>query len=208
MSILIVDYGMGNLASVRRALEECGATAMVSADPADVATCSRIILPGVGSFSDAMGKLTARGWVEPLRQAGAVDRIPTLGICLGMQLLASSGSEGGTTPGLDLVPGTVARLDPLDPQERIPHVGWNRVDWKYSHPLTADIAEQSDFYFVHSYSFRAASDADVLATTPYCGQVVSAIAHGAIAGFQFHPEKSSRAGFQLLRNFINWNPDA
>lgn len=208
MSILIVDYGMGNLASVRRALEECGATAVVSADPSDLAICSRIIIPGVGSFSDAMSKLKARGWVEPLRRASTIEQVPTLGICLGMQLLASSGREGGTTPGLDLVPGTVERLVPTNQNERVPHVGWNRVDWRYSHALHSDIPAPSDFYFVHSYVFRPVADTAVLATTPYCGEFVSAVAHGAVAGFQFHPEKSSRAGLQLLRNFMSWNPDA
>lgn len=208
MSILIVDYGMGNLASVRRALEECGASALVSSDPSDLATCSRIIIPGVGSFTDAMSKLTARGWVEPLRRASTIERIPTLGICLGMQLLASSGKEGGMTQGLDLVPGTVERLEPTNQNERVPHVGWNRVDWRHNHSLHSDIAAPSDFYFVHSYVFRPIADTAILATTPYCGEFVSAIAHGAVAGFQFHPEKSSRAGFQLLKNFMSWNPDA
>lgn len=199
---LIVDYGMGNLSSVKRAFEECGADAFISENPADCARADHIVLPGVGAFPDGMAALTGGGWVEPLRRAGREERIPLLGICLGMQLLADRGFEGGETAGLGLIPGAVCRLVVVTPADRIPHVGWNEVHHRGGHPLLAGVSSGADFYFVHSYHFEAAQAEDVVATTPYCGSFISVVARGTIYGTQFHPEKSSRAGFQLIRNFL------
>jgi len=199
---LIVDYGMGNLGSVKRAMEECGSEVVISDAPADCVWADHIVLPGVGSFADGMAALTIAGWVDALRRAALADKIPLLGICLGMQLLAEKGIEGGVTTGLGLIPGKVDLLVADSSEARIPHVGWNEVHHNGLHPLFSGIPSGTDFYFVHSYHFKTGNADDVLALTPYSGSFVSAVALGTVFGTQFHPEKSSRAGFQLLRNFL------
>lgn len=201
MNVLVINYGMGNLGSVRRAFEECGASVSVSEDPADLADAERIVLPGVGAFPDAMARLNAAGWPAQLRTALANPGVHLLGICLGMQLLADKGHEGGETPGLGLIHGEVTRFVPPN-GERVPHVGWNEVRPTRPGALLAGIPSGTDFYFVHSYHFRAAQPESVLATTPYCGEFTAVVGTGNVAGAQFHPEKSSRPGFQLLRNFL------
>lgn len=198
--VVIVDYGMCNLDSVARAIEECGGNPEVTADPARLKSAAFIILPGVGAFADAMAHLRERDFVEPLRERVLADRVPFLGICLGMQLMASRGSEGGDTEGLGLVRARVERLVPDAPSTRIPHIGWNNV--RGSGPLFAGIAPDRDFYFVHTYHVVPEDPADTIATTPYCGGFVSAIAHDRMFGVQFHPEKSQKVGFALLRNFL------
>lgn len=202
MNVLVINYGMGNLGSVRRAFEECGATVLVSQDPADLADAERIVLPGVGAFPDAMTRLNAAGWPGQLRSALENPGVHLLGICLGMQLLADNGHEGSETPGLGLIHGEVVRFVPPN-GERVPHVGWNEVRPTQPSSLLASIPAGTDFYFVHSYHFRVAQPENVLATTPYCGEFVAVAGAGNVFGAQFHPEKSSRPGFQLLRNFLS-----
>jgi glutamine amidotransferase len=200
--IAIIDYGMCNLDSVRRAFEECGADAMVTSKPEDLGSASHVVLPGVGAFSDAMAHLHERGFVSTLR-AMKTQRTPFLGICLGMQLMASSGDEGGVAEGLGLIEARVTRLVPDAPGVRIPHVGWNEVTPSKASRLFDGIAPGRDFYFVHSYHVQCISPADELARTPYCGGFSSAVSAGDhLFGVQFHPEKSQKAGFALLRNFI------
>lgn len=193
---------MSNLGSVRRALEECGAEVRVTARPEELDWADRIILPGVGAFAEGMQQLAAGGWVEPLRQALANRRVRLLGICLGMQLLATTGEEGGLTAGLDWIAGRVTRLTPRPPQERLPHIGWNEVHPTRPHGLWQGIPPGTDFYFVHSYHFLPAQPGDALATTPYAGGFVSVAGRNNLVGVQFHPEKSGRPGFQFLRNFL------
>lgn len=202
MTVLIVDYGMGNLASARRSLEECGAHVLVSDQPRDVKQAERIVVPGVGAFPQAMQRLNERGWSDAIREAALAERVPVLGVCLGMQLLADEGEEVEPTRGLGLVPGRIRRIVPSEAKERVPHVGWNEVNPNAPSPLFEGIPAGSDFYFVHSFRFTDADPADVLATTPYAGDFVSAVGRGRVMGVQFHPEKSSRAGFRLLRNFL------
>ncbi len=202
MSILVIDYGMGNLGSVRRSLEECGASVVVSSSPESVEECTKIILPGVGAFADGMRHLHQTGWVEAIDEAVSGRGVPILGICLGMQLLASVGHEGGENPGLGLIPGVVKRLEPNGDNIRIPHVGWNEVHRARDNELLAGVPDKSDFYFVHSYHFIPDAEDNVVATTPYCGGFASMIARNNVYGVQFHPEKSSRPGFQLLRDFL------
>ncbi len=202
MSVLVIDYGMGNLGSVRRSLEECGATLVISEDPAAINGCSKLILPGVGAFPDGMDHLQRAGWVEAIHDAVNVRGLPMLGICLGMQLLASMGYEGGTTKGLGLIPGIVKRLEPTAEKVRIPHVGWNELHRQRDDDLLAEVPDRSDFYFVHSYHFVPDDNHDTVATTPYCGEFVSMVAKDNVYGVQFHPEKSSRPGFQLLKGFL------
>lgn len=207
MKVAIVDYGMGNLGSVSRALAELGAQVHIADHPEQLSAADRIVLPGVGSFADGMTHLSACGWDDAIReQTGTVGK-PLLGICLGMQLLASSGTEGGEMPGLGLVSGKVVRLDTLGCNLRIPHAGWNSVAVAQTDtPLFSGIPSGTDFYFVHSYSFHANAVAQVLAHTDYGVPVVAAICDGHIFGTQFHPEKSSKAGFRLLKNFLELKP--
>jgi glutamine amidotransferase len=199
--VVVVDYGVCNLDSVRRALEECGASVLVSGDPTDLARADRILLPGVGSFPVAMRNLADRGLDDALireARAGA----PLLGICLGMQILATKGTEAGGADGLDLVPATVERLEATEAERRIPHVGWNEVTAVPDQPLFVGIDPATDFYFVHSFHVRCVDQASVAATTPYMGGFASAVSKGKVHGVQFHPEKSQAAGFALLRNFL------
>lgn len=202
MTVLIINYGMGNLGSARRSFEECGAQVLISEEPADVKNAERIVIPGVGAFAEAMRRLQQRGWDEVLREAAFRDRLPLLGICLGMQLLAAIGEEGQATPGLALVAGRVVRLSNAVTGERIPHVGWNEVYPVDQSDLFHDIPPGSDFYFVHSYHFMPDNPESILANTPYCGGFVSAVRNANVFGVQFHPEKSSKTGFQLIRNFL------
>lgn len=203
MSVLIVDYGLSNLGSIRRSLEECGAAVRVSNDPEMLHGASRVVLPGVGSFMNGMENLRRGGWVEALRETTVAAGIPLLGICLGMQLLADRGHEGGDVPGLGLLPGEVRRLEPRSHAERIPHVGWNEIYPAGKSPLFHGVLAGSDFYFVHSFHFIPKNDDHVIATTPYCGGFASAVGAGNIFGVQFHPEKSGRVGFHVLSNFLD-----
>lgn len=202
MTVLVVDYGVGNLHSVSRALENLGCSVNVSADPRAIRDAERVILPGVGSFAEAMSRLHSQGWVEPLRRAVKDEDVPILGICLGMQLLADRGFEVKEVEGLGLIPGKVVRLEPRDPNERVPHVGWNEVIQRGEDPLFAQVAQGADFYFVHSYRMVLDDDADTVAESDYCGGFPAAIRRRNVFGVQFHPEKSSHAGIRLLRNFV------
>lgn len=205
-SVVVVDYGMGNLDSVRRALEECGARVLVSGDPGDLATAERVVLPGVGAFPDAMRNLTTRGLGEALTKQVIDEGVPILGICLGMQLTARLGHEIEPTPGLGWIDAEVVRMRPAEEaeRERVPHIGWNEVVPVRDDPLFDGIPSGADFYFVHSFHVACADSDDVIATTPYCGGFVAAFARGNVAGVQFHPEKSQHHGLVLLRNFLSW----
>ena len=198
----IVDYGMCNLDSVARAIEECGAVPVVTDQPKELESVHRLILPGVGAFPDAMKNLRDRGLDQALREQVLNRGIPLLGICLGMQLLATRGHEVTITPGLDLIPGEVIRLQPNGEDIRIPHVAWNEAHRATASPLFALIDRDKDFYFVHSYHLKPDHESDVLARTHYGAGFVSAVQRGIVYGVQFHPEKSQKPGFQLLRNFL------
>jgi glutamine amidotransferase len=198
----IVNYGFGNIGSVRRALDELHVVPVVADTPAALLGCDRIILPGVGAFGEAMASLRNGGWVEPLQHQVRDAGVPLLGICLGMQLLAASSDEDGHHDGLGFVRGVVRRLDAFGCGLRIPHVGWNEVRFDERAALFAGIPQESDFYFVHSFALDA-SDPSVCATTSYGGLISAAVQDGRVFGTQFHPEKSSRAGRRLLRNFLD-----
>ncbi len=201
MNVVIIDYGMGNLGSVRRAFEECGAEVVVADNPAELERAGRIVLPGVGAFGRGMENLRAAGWPDAIRRALENPRVALIGLCLGMQLLAERGHEGGETPGLGLVKGDVKLLRPGE-GERVPHVGWNEISVRNGGGMFRGIPDRTDFYFVHSYHLEGADPAQVAAVTPYCGTFVSALEAGNVCGVQFHPEKSSRPGFALLKNFL------
>lgn len=200
MNLAVIDYGMGNLGSLTRTLVVVGAPVKVVQDPSELASAEGIVLPGVGAFSEGMAQLEQRGWI-PVLQDAALQGKPMLGICLGMQLLADQGCEGGTTAGLGIIPGRVERMHTRGENERLPHVGWNEVCRDQDNPLFEGIPNGADFYFVHSYHFVLESHANALTRTPYCGGFWSSIGKGRVFGVQFHPEKSSQFGRQLLKNF-------
>jgi glutamine amidotransferase len=212
MKIGVIDYGVGNLGSVIRALEELRVTPILVTRAVDMNTVDRLILPGVGNFADCVRLLNEGGWSQALTEEVQQRGKPLLGICLGMQLLASTSMEGVTegsadrTTGLGFIPGRVEGLRNLGCGLRIPHVGWNEVTSNSkSGGLFDGIPDGTDFYFVHSYAFIPDDPENVLATVDYGIPVTAAVRHGHIWGTQFHPEKSSRAGLRLLCNFIG-NP--
>ena len=204
MKVAIINYGMGNLGSVRRALEDLGADAFIAEHPFALAAANRAILPGVGAFGEGMVRLRDGGWTQALQHFAQVDRKPLLGICLGMQMLVSEGEEHGHTAGLGLIDGRVRHLGDLGCELRVPHVGWNDVKFPAEQPLFAHVPQHSDFYFVHSYAVVAAHAEDVAAVADYGVEVVAGLRHGNVFGTQFHPEKSSRVGRQVLRNFLEY----
>jgi glutamine amidotransferase len=206
VKIAIVNYGMGNLASVRRAFEDIGADVYIADSPLAMYEANRVVLPGVGAFGEGMKNLRDAGWMQALRDAVVLQRKPLLGICLGMQMLATTGEEGGSSRGLGLVPGRVRRLDALGCKLRIPHVGWNEVKFRANEAIFGGIPDRSDFYFVHSYALVPDDSGHVIATAPYDCDVPAAVRNENVFGCQFHPEKSSRAGRQLLRNFVSYVP--
>lgn len=209
MIVGVIDYGVGNLGSVMGALEELRVTPVLITRAADMHAADRLILPGVGNFADCAQLLDEGGWTLALREEVQMAGKPLLGVCLGMQLLASRSMEGAAenapngTLGLGFIPGRVENLGVLGCNLRIPHVGWNEVTSLASAGGLFDgIPDGTDFYFVHSYAFVPDDPSHVLATTVYDIPVTAAVRSGHIWGTQFHPEKSSRAGFRLLRNFI------
>lgn len=201
-TVAIVDFGMGNLDSVARAVEENGGRPLVTDDPRNLEKANYIVLPGDGSFSAAMHNMRELKFVEALTEEVMNRRVPFLGLCLGMQLLATTGMEGEVTKGFGWIDGEVKRLEPDYPSVRIPHIGWNDVLQTRASPLFEGIPSGTDFYFVHSYHIVCSNEEDVLARTPYSGGFVSAVQRENILGVQFHPEKSQRHGFQLLKNFL------
>lgn len=199
--IAIVDYGVGNLRSVQKALERVGATAVVSADPATLDAAQGIVLPGVGAFGDGMAHLRARHLVEPVLRQVEQGK-PLLGICLGMQLLFDESEEMGLHQGLGILPGRVVRFP--EGELKVPHIGWNQLRLAGARPETeilSGIGEGAYAYFVHSYYAAPAEPADVLATTEYGLDFASVVGRGRIYGAQFHPEKSQDVGLRLLENF-------
>ncbi len=203
MKIAVVDYGMGNLRSVSKALEHVapGAEVRVTADPATILSCERLVVPGQGALPDCMRQLAASGAREAVVDAAASK--PFLGICIGLQMLFERGDEGDTV-GLGLLPGRVPRFAMSG--LKIPHIGWNEVMQERSHPLWAGIPDRSRFYFVHSYYPAPRDAALTAATSVYGAPFTCAIARDNIFAVQFHPEKSQSAGLQLLSNFVRWRP--
>lgn len=200
--VAIIKYGMGNVDSVKRAVEECGGSAAITDDPGIISSATHIILPGVGNFREGMANLKKRDLIPLLDSQVHTEKKPFLGICLGMHFLATKGWEGGEIGGLGWIGGEVRRLVPDSTDTRIPHIGWNNVILPKEHPLFADIPSGKDFYFVHSYHLTGCPESFVTSYTPYCGCFVSSVCHENICGVQFHPEKSQKGGFQLLRNFL------
>ena len=210
MQIAIVDYGAGNLRSAEKALAEAAngaARVVVTSDPDAVRRADRVVLPGVGAFEDCKRGLDALpGMVEALEEAVLKQGKPFLGICVGMQLMASVGVEFGEHKGLDWIKGRVVVLDPADRSLRIPQMGWNNLDLKRAHPALADTRTGDHAYFVHSYHLVAERPQDVIATVEYGGPVTAIIGRDNLLGVQFHPEKSQHVGLSLLKSFLKWIP--
>ena len=206
-SVTVVDYGLGNLFSVARALESQGASVRLAADAESVRAADRLVLPGVGAFGDGMAGLASRGLVEPIRDFARTGR-PLFGICLGTQLLMDEGHEFGTHRGLGLVPGSVGPFDEqAAPAEKIPHVGWNAIRPSNGHgwsgTLLSDTAPGTPVYFTHSYVIRPSNGEDVVAVADYAGHPICAVLrHENVSGCQFHPEKSGPAGLAILGRVV------
>ena len=207
-TVTVVDYGLGNLFSVSRALESQGARVRVTSDPDEVASADRLVLPGVGAFGDGMAGLASRGLVEPIRAFARTGR-PLFGICLGTQLLMDEGREFGTHRGLGLVPGSVGPFDDQKGRaEKIPHVGWNAIRPKtprgWQGTLLSDTAVGTPMYFTHSFVIRPDRSEDIVAVADYAGSEVCAVLrHDNVSGSQFHPEKSGPAGLALLARVVS-----
>ncbi len=208
-SVAVIDYGMGNLHSIAKALQHVApeAAVQVTADLKVIAAADRVVFPGVGAMPDCMRALRESGLDEALRAAAAEK--PLLGICLGMQALLTDSEEGGLAPCLNLIPGHVRRfgyhLTGADGQRlKIPHMGWNQVR-QHAHPLWQGIPQDSRFYFVHSYYAAPDNPAHCAAESDYPAPFACALTHGKIFAVQFHPEKSQAAGLRLLRNFLDWD---
>ncbi|MEZ6059179.1 MAG: imidazole glycerol phosphate synthase subunit HisH [Planctomycetaceae bacterium] len=201
-SIIIVDYGMGNLRSVQKAVEKVGHAADISSDPDQIAKAEKVILPGVGAFRDAIQALREQNLVDCVREHAQAGK-PLLGVCLGLQLLFDVSYEDGEHCGLGIVPGAVKRFD-LPRELKIPHMGWNQLQpHGTGNPLLKDVPDDAWFYFVHSYYVEPADDAWTATTTDYGLSFTSMVARDNVFGAQFHPEKSQSAGMQLLKNFVN-----
>ena len=195
--IAIIDYGMGNLRSVAKGFEKVGIDVGVTNNPADLSSAGGVVLPGVGAFSDALDSLLQQGMIESIYRVVDEGK-PILGICLGLQLLFEASEEWGTTKGLGLLPGRVKKLPS---GVKIPHMGWNTLKFKRECPLFDGIPEDSAFYFVHSYFVDPSDPTDIVGATDYGIEFTSVAARNNVFGIQFHPEKSSALGLQILKNF-------
>ncbi len=211
-TIALIDYGSGNIHSAARALRVAANDAKktreirVTSDPDALRHADRIVLPGVGHFADCMEKLSARdGLIEALEAEVLAGGKPFLGICVGMQLMATRGLEDGDTAGLGWIPGTVERLAPQGGLP-VPHMGWNEIAARVGHPVLANVGDGAHVYFVHSYVLRPDDPAHELAAADYGGPVTACIGRDNLFGTQFHPEKSQKAGLRLLSNFVLWQP--
>ena len=213
MSTALIDYGSGNLRSAAKAFERAAredgldGAVTVTGDARALASADRIVLPGVGAFADCKRGLAALpGMIEALHEAAIVRGRPFLGICVGMQLMATVGREFETVDGLGWIPGEVVAIAPNDSTLKIPHMGWNELRLAAAHPLFDGIKTNDHAYFVHSYQLRAREPRHVMATVDYAGPVTAAVGRDNLFGVQFHPEKSQATGLRLIANFLRWRP--
>jgi len=201
MSIVIIDYNMGNPASIKNMIKRIGYESTITSDKNQIINAQKLILPGVGSFDAAMNNLTQLDLIDVLNIKVLKENTPVLGICLGMQLMANKSDEG-KLPGLGFIDAEVKKFDFEDESLKVPHMGWNIIDTKKLSKLFDSTPERSRFYFVHSFYVKCNLETDILTTTNYGNTFVSSFEKGNIIGVQFHPEKSHKFGMQLLKNFI------
>jgi imidazole glycerol-phosphate synthase subunit HisH len=213
MIVAIIDYGSGNLRSAAKAFERAAAENQIRAEisvtrsPEAIAAADSIVLPGVGAFADCRrGLMGVPGLEAALYEVVMIRARPFLGICVGMQLMAQAGREFESVDGLGWIGGEVVAIQPADRALKIPHMGWNEIEPQRAHPLLAGLDAGVHAYFVHSYHFRLADPADLVASTDYGGPLAAVIARDNFAGTQFHPEKSQEAGLRLIGNFLRWRP--
>jgi imidazole glycerol-phosphate synthase subunit HisH len=213
MSVAIVDYGSGNLHSAAKAFERAARETghdqpiVVTRDPDVVRRADRVVLPGVGAFADCRHGLDAvPGMVDALEETVRGKGRPFLGICVGMQLMAERGREYVVTEGLGWIRGEVDKIAPSDPALKIPHMGWNQLQFRRSHPVFDGIENGAHAYFVHSYALTPTDKNDLIADVDYAGPIAAAVGHDNIVGVQFHPEKSQMTGLRLIANFLRWRP--
>jgi glutamine amidotransferase len=216
MTIAIVDYGSGNLHSAAKAFERAARESghdqpiVVTSDPAVVVRADRVVLPGVGAFADCRRGLDAiPGMVDALNETVRRRARPFFGICVGMQLMAARGREYQVTPGLGWIAGEVDRIEPDDPELKIPHMGWNTLNVRQQHPLLAGLPLGPDglhAYFVHSYALNPEHTSDLIAQSDYGGPLTAIVGRDTMVGTQFHPEKSQKLGLKLISNFLKWTP--
>jgi len=213
MRVAIIDYGSGNLCSAAKAFERAAAESGIAAaiavtsEPDEVAAADRVVLPGVGAFADCRRGLAAVPGLEDAVTEAVIGRSrPFLGICVGMQLMASRGREFETVEGLGWIEGEVVPIKPDDPELRIPHMGWNELEPRAAHPVLEGLPAGTHTYYVHSYELRPAYARDLIATAQYGGAIAAAIGRDNLFGTQFHPEKSQAAGLRLIANFLGWRP--
>lgn len=211
-TVAIIDYGSGNLASAAKAIERAASDAatgqrvLVTSRAEDVAAAERVVLPGVGAFADCMQGLAALpGMIDALTDAVIAKRRPFLGICVGMQLMATRGLEHGEHKGFGWIAGDVVKLTPQGAL-KVPHMGWNTLQVKRAHPLLAGVGADDHAYFLHSYHMQTSDAGALLADTDYGGAVTAVVGRDNLVGVQFHPEKSQRVGLHLLANFLKWRP--
>ena len=212
MTTVIVDYESGNLHSAEKAFQrmavETGAgQVIVTSDPEVIRNADRVVLPGDGAFPACRAALfDHRGVFEAMEDVVIRQGKPFLGICIGMQMLATRGLEYSETPGFDWIGGEVVKIDPADPALKVPHMGWNDLVIDHAHPVFNGIETGNHAYFVHSYHFRVADPAHLLAHVDYAGQITTIVGRDNMLGMQFHPEKSQKTGLHMIANFLNWRP--
>jgi glutamine amidotransferase len=203
-SVVIIDYGMGNIQSIYNALEVVEGNPRIVDDPGDLGTTDGIIVPGVGAFADGMAALQERGFVDELEQRVLDDDVPYLGLCLGMQFLASMSTEHGDHDGLGWIPGVVERIEPDDTEFTVPHMGWNGVETRSDSMLYREFPSDPTFYFVHSYQFHPETESVITGTSWHGTEITASVQKDNIFGVQFHPEKSQGTGLRLLENFTEF----
>ena len=200
----VINFGLGNLGSIINSFEEIDANIKIISDPKDIDNVEHLILPGVGSFRLGMKNLLNKGWDKKIFSHVEKQK-PLLGICLGMQLLFDRGEEDGECKGLGLIKGKVIKMKSMK-NRKLPHVGWNQLNFKNKHPIFEKVRDNVDYYFVHSYECLVENSSNIISTSNYHTEILSCVSDGKnIVGTQFHPEKSPPNGLKILKNFLNWN---
>ena len=203
IKVAIINYGIGNIRSLYNSLKKIEVEAEIIVDPESIYKFDKVFLPGVGSYKDAMDMIKKKGWERPINTFSSNKNKSLFGICVGMQILSTYGYEYGKSNGLDIIKGNVERMEKQGCNLKLPHIGWNNIKIINKNLLTENLIDDSNFYFVNSYSFKLINSNELIASTTYGMEFPSIINRQNVFGTQFHPEKSSKAGIQILKNFIN-----